>query len=119
MGNLPSDKKRFIFLVLNSTDLHDNKGNFLRKKEWLNPTQIQNELKRIGFGTVGRDEITSFLNQCNEHEKKFVDRRKPSRKDPDSETKAQNEYRLLDSGKELLEIMKSDVVDFINKRIKE
>lgn len=105
-------------MVLIQTDLQDFEGNFLRKREWLNPTQIQNEIKKIGFGAVGRDEITLFLNQCNEHEKKYVDRRKPSRKDPDSETKAQNEYKILDSGKELLEIMKSDVVGFINKRIK-
>ncbi len=119
MGKLPSDKKQFIFLVLNSKDILDIKGNFLRKKEWLNPNEIHNELKRIGFGNVGRDEITVFLNQCYEHEKKYVDRRKPSRKDPDSELKAQNEYKLLDSGKELLEIMNSEIVDFINKRIKE
>lgn len=119
MGKVPAEKKRFIFLVLNYTDILDIKKNFLRKKEWLNPTQIHNELKRIGFGNVGRDEITVFLNQCYEHEKKYVDKRKPSRKDPDSELKAQNEYKLLDSGKELLVIMNSSVVNFINKRIKE
>jgi len=118
MGNLPADKKRFIFHVLNSTDIIGFKGEFSRKREWFNPNQIQNELKRIGFGTVDRGEITLFLNECYEHEKKFVDKRKPSRKDPDSETKAQNEYMLLDSGKELLDIMNSSVVDFINKRIK-
>ena len=119
MGKLPYEKKRAILQYLDSAEKTDIKGNFLRKVEWLNPNQIQSGLKKMGLGTVGRDEITIFLNECFENEEKFVDKREPSRKDPDSELKAQNEYKLLDSGRELLEDMKKPRMDFINKRIKE
>ena len=119
MGKLPYEKKRAILQYLDSADKMDMKGNFLRKIEWLNPNQIQSGLKKMGLGTIGRDEITLFLNECFVTEKKYVDKREPSKKDPDSELKAQNEYKLLDSGRELLQIMNSPTMDFINKRIKE
>ena len=102
-----------------SAEIKDIKGYFLRKVEWLNPNQIQAGLKQMNFGTVDRGEITLFLNECFENEEKYVDKRKPSKKDPDSELKAQNEYKLLDSGRELLQIMNSPTIDFINKRMKE
>ena len=119
MGKLPYEKKRAILQYIDSAEKTDIKGNFLRKIEWLNPNQIQAGLKKMGLGTIGRDEITLFLNQCFENEEKYVDKREPSKKDPDSELKAQNEYKLLDSGKELLAIMSNPITDFINKRIKE
>ena len=119
MGNLPYVKKRAILDYLKSGYITDMKGNFLRNVEWFNPNQIQSGLKKMGLGSVGRDEITIFLNECFENEEKYVDKREPSKKDPDSELKAQSEFKLLDSGRKLLNFMNSPTVDFINKRIKD
>lgn len=116
MGRHPWEKNKAILRILESTDIKDFKGNFARKKEWFNPNQIQKELKNIGMGTVGRDEITSFLNECCEVDGHFVERRKPQRKDPDSETKAQNEYKITETGQKFLESLNDPKFDFINKK---
>jgi len=119
MGKQPWEKKRAIFQILDSKEITDQRGYFLRKVDWLNPNQIHEQLKSIGMGNISRDEITKFLNDCCENEKRYVERRKPQRNDPDSETKAQNEYKITNSGKGLLNDMNQPIIDFINKRIKD
>ena len=116
MGKYPWVKNRAILHILDSTDIKDLKGNFSRKRKWFNPNQIQRELKNIRMGTVGRDEITSFLNECSEHDEHYVERRKPQRKDLDSETKAQNEYKITETGREFLKSLNNPNFDFINKK---
>ena len=116
MGKYPVEKNRAILHILNSAEIKDIKGNFLRTKEWLNPNQIQSELKKIGMGTVSRDEITSFLIACCERDEHYVKRRKPQRKDPHSETKAQNEFKLTETGRAFLETLYYPNFDFINKK---
>ena len=116
MGKYPWEKNKAILHILDSTDIIGFKGEFLRKREWLNPNQIQKELKNRGVGTVGRDEITSFLNKCCEVDGHYVERRKPQRKDPDSETKAQNEYKITETGREFLKFSNDPKFDLINKK---
>ena len=116
MGKHPWVKNRAILHILDSTDIIDFKGEFVRKREWFNPNQIQKELKKIGMGTVARDEITSFLNQCSEVDEHYVIRRKPEKKDPDSETKAQNEYKITENGQVFLKSLNNPNFDFINKK---
>jgi len=116
MGKYPVEKNKAILHILNSAEIKDIKGNFLRIREWLNPNQIQTELKKIGMGTVSRDEITSFLIACCERDEHYVERRKSQRKDPDRETKAQNEFKLTETGKEFLNTLNDPTFAFINKK---
>ena len=89
----------------------------------MNPTQIQDEVNEHFHMKPGRDKITSVLDECYEHEKKYVDRR--SKKDEENiakkrdfvEPKAQREYCITDNGKKFLEFMNSAEFEFASKRI--
>ena len=56
MGRLPYEKKRAILQYLDSAEITNFAGDFSRKVEWINPTRIQAGLKKMGMGTIGRDE---------------------------------------------------------------
>jgi len=116
MGKYPWEKNRAILEVLDNTVIVDFKGYFSRNKEWFNPNQIQRELKNRGMGTISRDEITSFLNRCCEVDQHYVEKRKPDRKDPDSETKAQNEYKITQAGRGFLAFSNNPDFELINKK---
>ena len=114
MGKSPADKKKLILGYLDSAEVTDMKGNFARKIEWLNPRRINEGIENMGMGTMGRDFITKFLDDCAELG--LVKKRKPTGQDLDSEPKAQREYKILDSGRELLTKLKKPDITFINKR---
>jgi len=113
MGRLPWEKYRAILQFLENADITDNAGNFVKNIEWLNRNEIQAGLKKMGIGTVGRDEISNFLNDCYENESKYVNKRTAER-----EPKAKWEYKITDEGKIFLKELMSPNYEFINKRRK-
>jgi len=114
-NSVPYEVRRDIFQVLDKAEIRSF-GYTSKKIEWLNPNQIQIRLIDIGRGNIDRNKIRNYLDECYEHDEKYVDRRKPSKKEKDSERKAQNEFKLLDTGKELLKFMLDPKMEFINKR---
>jgi len=113
--SLPYEVKRAIFFILDTAELKTLET-LSRPLEWLNPHQIHERLKGMRMGNIDRTKITNYLNECYEHEERYVDRRKPQKNEIGSETKAQNEYKLMGSGHELLEFMNDPRTDYINKR---
>ncbi len=123
VNKTPSETNKMILGILfDGIDINDLHGNFSKKEEWMNPKRIQGEIKNK-FGTsVGRDVITGFLDGCYNHEEKYVDRKSkkdeknPSKKNEFVEPKAQNEYKILENGKKLLEYLNDPRQDFVTKR---
>jgi len=120
---LPYEQRRAILAVLaTGIEINDFTGFFLRKEEWMNPTQVFDNLKKHFELQVGRDKITSFLDECAEHEKKYVERKRkkgeeyPTKKKDFVEPKAQREYKITESGKGLLGFMNDPNFEFVSKR---
>jgi len=120
---LPYEQRRAILAVLaNGIEKYDIRQTVVKKEEWMNPRQVYDNLKKHFDIDLGRDKITSFLDECAVHEKEYVKRKskkdedKPTKKKDFVEPKAQREFRITESGKNLLAIMNSPDFEFVSKR---
>ncbi len=109
-------------VLANGIEIYDFQGFFSKKEEWMNPNQVYDKLKKHFDLQVGRDKITSFLDECTIHEKKYVQRKSksdeenPTKKKDFVEPKAQREYKITESGKNVLAFMNNPDFDFVSKR---
>ena len=123
VNNLPYQSRREVFSVLvDGIIRNDMKGFFLRKEDWMNPGQIHNEVLKNFRHNIDRDRITIFLDECAEHEEKFVERKfkkdqeSPAKKKDFVEPKAQREYKITENGIGLLAFMNNPKFKFVSKR---